>query len=244
MKVNRKVVIITGCSSGIGKSTVEKYIKEGFYVIGLDKSPCQEMDNFSYYQVNLSNEEEVKNIYQSIKSEGILINYLINCAGVFYCTERYEIAEMISQEWNSVLNNNLSSCMYVVKYAIPLFDTREDSAIVFVSSDQANMPRKKNGAYATSKGAINTFARACAVELVDKRIRANVVEAASVDTNFILKLAGSEEKMRQIYLNENEKMPLGLIKPDEVAETIYFLGSVKAKKITGQTILIDSGLYL
>lgn len=244
MKDNRKVVIITGCSSGIGKSTVEKYIKEGFYVIGLDKSPCHKMNNFNYYQVNLSDEEEVKNVFQTIKSEGILLDYLINCAGVFYCTDRYEIAKMNSQEWNDVLSNNLNSCMYVVKYAIPLFDINDDSAIVFVSSDQANMPRKRNGAYATSKGAINTFAKTCAVELVDKGIRVNVVEAASVDTNFILKLAGSREKMRQIYTKENEKMPLGLINPDEVAEAIYFLGSAMAKKITGQKILIDSGLYL
>ena len=231
MKANKKVVIITGCSSGIGKSTVSKYIKEGFYVIGFDKCPCQEMDNFSYYQVNLTEEEEIKKVYQTIKSEGILINYLINCAGVFYCNERYEIADMNSQEWNSVLNNNLSSCMYVVKYAIPLFDTREDSAIVFVSSDQANMPRKKNGAYATSKGAINTFARACAVELVDKRIRANVVDAASV-----LVAGKSIEGVKEysdVYVPKEDIIPFKFWEWKDMREIlikIYSICSTKDKK--------------
>jgi len=57
-------------------------------------------------------------------------------------------------------------------------------------------------------------------------------------------MVSTEKEMYSIYEKENAKMPMGIIKPEEVAEVIYFLGSEKSRKITGQKILIDSGLYL
>ena len=80
--------------------------------------------------------------------------------------------------------------------------------------------------------------------LQSERIRVNVVEAASVRTNFIRKLAKTETRENEIYINEDSKMPLGLLYPDDIANMVFFLGSIKAQKITGQTILIDSGLYI
>ena len=59
-----------------------------------------------------------------------------------------------------------------------------------------------------------------------------------------MKLADTSEEMEQIFQKENEKMPLGIIHPEEVAELLFFLGTEKSNRITGQTIIIDSGLYL
>ena len=71
-----------------------------------------------------------------------------------------------------------------------------------------------------------------------------MVAPASVKTNFIKKMAKSDSRMKDIYRKENETMPLGIIEPEEVAELLFFLGTPKSRKITGQTIMIDSGLYL
>ena len=135
--------------------------------------------------------------------------------------------------------------MIVTKNTIPLLRNAEgDKAIVNISSDQAVFPRKKNSAYAVTKAGIENFTRACAVELLESRIRANCILPASVRSNFIKKMVNSEEKLKNIFTKENEKMPLGIIEPYEVAELVYFLGSEKAAKITGQSILMDSGLYI
>lgn len=242
---NSKVVIITGCASGIGKSVVDKYLSKGFFVIGIDKIQSDYKENFMMLQADLSVEDDVKRLYKIISDKFSEIDYLINCAGIFYETERAHISNISLSEWNSVINNNLNSCLLVVKNFLPLLkNNQKDKGIVFISSDQSEWPRSKNCAYSTSKGAINTFAKACAVEFLEYGIRVNVVEPASVETNFIRKMVSTEDELHSVYDKENAKMPMGIIKPDEVAELVYFFGSHKSVKITGQKILIDSGLYL
>ena len=127
--------------------------------------------------------------------------------------------------------------MLVTKYAIPLLKIcTGGKAIINISSDQVKYPRPKNVSYSVSKSAIENFSKACAVEFLKDRIRVNVVKAASVRTNFIHKLSGTVSREIEIYHDENEKMPLGLIEPNDIAQMAYFLGSIMARKITGQII--------
>ena len=127
--------------------------------------------------------------------------------------------------------------MLVTKYAIPLLKIcTGDKAIINISSDQVKYPRPKNVSYSVSKSSIENFSKACAVEFLKDRIRVNVVKAASVRTNFIHKLSGTVSREIEIYHDENEKMPLGLIEPNDIAQMAYFLGSIMARKITGQII--------
>lgn len=241
----KKVVIVTGSSSGIGRSVVEKYLQNGYMVLGIDINESKYNENFKTYIGSIADEDCVKDIVNDIKEKYGEANYLINCAGIFYCEQRRNIFEMPVTEWNSVISNNLTGSMIVTREVLPLLKSANgDKAIVFVSSDQSIKPRIKNSAYATSKGGLNVFSKACAIEFLNYGIRVNSVEPASVETNFIKKMSGTEERMNQIYQKENERMPLGIIKSNEVAELIYFLGSNKSSKITGQSLLIDSGLYL
>ena len=148
-------------------------------------------------------------------------------------------------EWEKVYKTNLTGCMILTRNAIPLLRlARGDKAIVNISSDQAVFPRRKNSAYAVTKAGIENFTKACAVELIEDRIRANCILPASVRSNFINRMVKNEEELKEIYERENEKMPLGIIEPEEVADLVYFLGSEKSSKITGQAILMDSGLYV
>ncbi len=119
-----------------------------------------------------------------------------------------------------------------------------DKAVVFISSDQAEHPRRKNSAYAVSKGGIETLTKVCAVEGAVYGVRVNCIKPASVHTNFIRKLADSEAHMAEIYKKAAQEMPFGLIEPEDIAESVFYLGSECAKCITGQSLLIDSGLYL
>ena len=243
--MNKKVVIVTGVASGIGKAVTEIYIKKGFLVCGIDIAHMGRSSEVDEYVCDVSSEDAVKNVFSKIREKYDSINYLINCAGIFFDKERFLIEDMQISEWESVYKTNLSSCMIVTKYSIPfLKHAKGDRAIVNVSSDQAIFPRKKNSAYAVTKAGIENFTKACGVELLESRIRANCVLPASVRSNFIRKLVKSEAELEEIYIKENEKLPLGVVEPNEVAELIYFLGSEKSSKITGQAILMDSGLYI
>lgn len=238
-------VLVTGCASGIGNCITTKYLQEGYKVLGIDKVECSFPGDFTFYFCDLSNKNNVINTFEKIKEKIDSINYLISCAGILFDKCRNSIEMLDLDEWYAVLNNNLTSSMIITREAIPLLKkSTSDKAIVFVSSDQAFYPKNKSSAYATSKGGLVAFSKASAVELIKYGIRVNTVAPASVKTNFIKKMAGSVNRMEDIYQKENEKMPLGIIEPKEVAELLFFLGTPKSNKITGQTITIDSGLYL
>lgn len=240
-----KVVLITGTSSGIGYASALKYLEAGYSVCGLDIKTSELSHNIDEYICDLSNEKEVKRTFEVIQEKYMCINYVINCAGIFFDNNRFFIDEMSMVEWNGVLTNNLNSYVHVTQHVIPLLkNATGDKAIVNISSDQALYPRKKNSAYAASKAGILNFSHACAIELLDEHIRVNCVLPASVRSNFIRKIFDNDDKMEKIYMEENEKMPFGIIEPEEVAELVYFLGSEKSKKITGQFILMNSGMYI
>lgn len=240
-----KTVVITGVSSGIGKATAQKYYKEGFNVVGLDKSISKET-RFPLLECDISNEKSIRKVFDLIRKKySSSINYLINIAGIF-CGERREMIENMSiEQWNYLINTNLTGTMIMCKHAFPLLiNSKMDRAIVNMSSDQAVHPREKNTAYAVSKSGIDCFTRACANEYSKQRIRVNAVSPASVATGFINKIIPDEIERARVYEKHNKKMPFGIINAEDVAELVYFLGSEKAKKITGQIITIDSGLYM
>lgn len=238
-----KNVVITGAASGIGKAVALKYLAQGHQVIGLDRQAAD--GPYPILPCDISDENAVRQAFDQIGRRWGCIHYLINCAGVFFSGRRATIDEMDLKDWNDVLRINLTGTMLVTKAAIPLLKKADtDRAIVNISSDQAVHPREKNGAYAVSKSGIECLTRLCAAELLEARIRVNAVAPASVRSNFILELAGDEARMDAIYRKQDEKMPLGLIEADEIAEIVLFLGSDAAGKITGQVISVDSGSYL
>ncbi len=240
---NEKIVLVTGISSGIGKSVARKYYDEGYTVCGIDRIGND--DAFESYICDISNEIEIENIIRTISQKHHELHYVINCAGIFFSKSREPIENLALSEIKEVLETNVIGTMIVTKHVIPLLKKAVgDRGIINISSDQAYFPRKKNSIYAMSKGGIESFSHACAVELIEHNIRVNTVLPASVRTNFINKMVSDEKEAAALFEKQNQIMPLGVIEPDEVAELVYFLGSERSKKITGQSIMIDSGLYI
>lgn len=238
-----EIVVVTGAASGIGRAVAEKYMLMGYETIGIDKNSgdC----DFELLVCDLADGKEVKKNFALLKEKYKKIDYLINVAGVFYVGERNTVVDMEISNWNATLQNNLTSTMLCCKYAIPMMENWEtkDRAIVNITSDQSFYPRKKNSAYAVSKSGISCLTKALAQELLHDRIRVNAIAPASVKTNFIHGLALDERSAEKIYQKEDQKMPFGLIMPEDVAELAFFLGSNLSKRITGEIVMMDSGLY-
>lgn len=238
-----EIVVVTGAASGIGRAVAEKYKSMGYETIGIDKN--SDKCDFELLVCNLADGKEVKNIFALIKEKYEKIDYLINVAGIFFVGERSTVVDMDISNWNATLHNNLTSVMLCCKYAIPIMENGDtkDRAIVNITSDQSIYPRKKNSAYAVSKSGINCLTKVLAQELLPNRIRVNAIAPASVKTNFIHGLALDEDSMENIYQKEDKKMPFGLIMPEDVAELAFFLGSDLSKRITGEIVMMDSGIY-
>lgn len=238
----KKVAIITGAASGIGKSVCECLLKDNITVIGVDKSIIN-IIGCEIYQFDVSNEDEVRELFDLIQRNHSKIDYLVNCAGIFCFKSRNCIKDSNVNEIKKVFESNFISSFLMTKYAVPLME-KCGGAIVNLSSDRTIRTSANNIAYTASKAAINDLTKVSALELIQQKIRVNAVAAASVRTNFINAAFESKEMIDKIFEIENEKMPLGLIEPEYVAQIICFLLSDKAKNITGQIIPVDSGVLL
>ena len=243
--MKKKVAIVTGGSGGIGGAICELLSKNDFDVINLDIK----IDNkYKSIKCDVSKEEDIvsakKEIIEKYKID--TIDLLVNTAGIFCYKERGEIVELSFEEWKKVLNVNLDSVFLCSKHFISLLKNSDNySSIINISSDQAIKPRRKSGAYAVSKAGISSLTKILACELSKYKIRVNEIAAASVKTNFINDYFERKNMdVEEIYSNMEKQMPFGLIMPNSIAEMVLFLSSEKAKNITGQTILIDSGFLL
>lgn len=249
-----KTVIISGACGGIGISTVKKFIKEGWQVIGLDKIKCIDIDKEIYktqneaifYQVDLTDEKSVKEVRRDIISRGIMkIDAIVNLVGHFKNNNIYNCSV---EEWTEIINNNLLSVFIAIKTFIDLLQS--GGSIVNISSVDAFYPQKDTLAYSTSKGAVISLTKALARDLGDKGIRVNCIALGSIMTPPLARyikekskiLGKSEDKIEKELSDLHALKRIG--RPEEVAELVYFLASELSSFMTGAIVIYDGGLSI
>jgi NAD(P)-dependent dehydrogenase (short-subunit alcohol dehydrogenase family) len=238
----KKTAIVTGVASGMGMYIAKQLAGKGYRVFGADLHDVSIAD-INCKICDVSDEEQVVNYIEDIKKEERKIDCLINVAGILCFKERNKIENLCSEEWRKVMDVNLDSVFYMTKYTIPLLKRSSHPSIVNFSSDQVYKIKNKSAPYAVSKAAIEMLTKISAKELLEDNIRANSVALASVETNFIRRIALDDEKYRQMISSADRNMPYGIIKVEDVWNIVNYLISEKCK-MTGQNILIDSGTLL
>lgn len=236
------VALVSGVASGIGKCIAEKLCDSGITVFGLDNSNVK-TEKFSFYKCDVSNEKEVILCINEIIKQTNKIDYLINVAGIFCYKGRYKIEELPLEEWNRVFEANLRSVFLLSKYSIQLLKNSNNGNIINLSSEQVVLPQEKSVPYAVTKAAIEMFSKIMAMELLENKIRVNTIALASVRTDFLKSYVRDEKKIKEMMIKTDAKMPFGIIEPSDVYNLVNYLLS-DANKITGQTILIDSGMVI
>lgn len=235
-----KYAIVTGASSGIGACIANEFIKEGICVLGIDKD-LPNNDKIEYYNCDIKNEERIIDIINHISKKTDHIDYLINCAGIFCDKGRDFIQNLSSQEWKNVIDVNLTGTFLITKYSIPLLKKSGNGNIINLSSEQVILPQIKSAPYAITKAAVEMFSKILALELLDSKIRVNTIALASVRTNFLKNYKNNEVIFENMMKNTDKNMPFGIIEPLDVYKLVKYLLD-KDNKITGQTLLIDSGI--
>lgn len=236
-----KVAFVTGGTSGIGKEIVLELIQKGCKVITCyssneDNARLLEEevndDNLLVVKCDVSNEEEVKNVMELIKTNFGSLDYLVNNAGIFIDDW---IKDFAIEDFKKVLSVNLIGKVICTKHAYAIMN--DGGSIVNISSHLGVVPCTESSAYCVSAGGIITFTKATALEFAERKIRANSICPAFTPTPLSLRGWKQEEIEQKL-----KDTPLGrFATPEDTAKLCLFLLSDDASFITGENIWINGG---
>ncbi|MBD63286.1 MAG: short-chain dehydrogenase [Gammaproteobacteria bacterium] len=240
-RFKNKVVVVTGAGSGIGRSTSIRLDNEGAKLImvdvnkkALNETKSMIKNNESTAKVlDISLTEDVKKFFKVFER----LDTLINVAGILRFDNSHEVA---IDDWNKILNVNLTGTFFMCSYALPLL-LESKGSIVNVSSSAALGSHAWTAAYSASKGGISAFSKNLAVEYGMKGLNINCVCPASIETP----MSTNPRMPKDIDTRLLKKiMPLDGVNrsPDDIASTIAFLASDDAIHINGIDLRVDGGL--
>ena len=243
----KKTVLVTGGSRGIGKEVALKFAENGYDVIlnyvsdktdvdGLTKELKDKGAESLILKADVSNAEEVENVVKQAIEKFGKIDVLVNNAGI---TKDNLLMRMSEEEFDKVLEINLKGTFIVTKAVTKYMMKKRQGAIINLSSVVGVAGNAGQCNYSASKAGIIGFTKSVAKELASRNIRANAVSPGFIATDMteVLPDAVKENIHNQIPLKR-----MGTAK--EVAELIYFLGSDASSYITGQVINIDGGMVM
>ncbi|MFX0117674.1 MAG: glucose 1-dehydrogenase [Candidatus Hodarchaeota archaeon] len=245
-RLDDKVAIVTGASSGIGKATAQAFSNAGAKVVlaarsesDLNKVAGALSGEAQVVPTDVTKESDCQNlINQTLERFGSL-DILVNAAGILKIGT---LETTTLDDWDIMFNINVRSIFYLTQLAVPhLKKTRGN--IVNISS--VNGLRSFAGVlgYNCSKSALDQFTRCTSLELASAGVRVNSVNPGVIRTE-LHRRGGMDEERYQQFVEHSAKNthPLGRVgQPEEVADLILFLASDKAGFITGVTISIDGG---
>lgn len=246
--MEKKVAIITGASSGIGREVVRTFLENDFQTIAVGRNE-KELNSFRSEVKDLSGDLKIQlaDIRETSQVERLVnetaenfgrIDVLVNAAGIIASGT---IENTTLDDWDKMMNINLRSVFHLMQICIPHLEKTEGN-IVNVSSVTGTRAFPNVLAYCVSKAALDQLTRCSALELAPKKIRVNAVNPGVVETN-LHKRSGMDEEAYEKFLEHSQTThPLGRVgKPEEIADLIFYLASEKASWITGVTYAIDGG---
>ena len=240
------LALVTGASRGIGQAIAYRLANDGYRVIGTATSEEGAANiRADLQKINKNNDAVVLNIADAEQTESALKDVLerfgvpymlVNNAGV---TRDNLFLRMSEDEWNQVINTNLSGVYRVCKTMVkPMLKVR-DGAIINISSIIGTLGNAGQANYAAAKAGLEAFSRSLAQEISSRNIRVNCVAPGFIQTDMTDVLP---EKQKEVILATIPSKRFG--QPEEVAAAVAFLASQDARYITGQTIHVNGGMHM
>jgi NAD(P)-dependent dehydrogenase (short-subunit alcohol dehydrogenase family) len=244
-KLNGKIAVITGGSSGIGLAAAKRFVEEGAHVFimgrrqsELDKAKAEIGKNVSTVQGDVANLDDLDRLYKTVREEKGGVDIIVASAGI---AERILTQNVTPADFDKTFGINARGVYFTVQKAIPLL--RKGGSIVLVSSGLHMKGMPEYSVYAGTKAAIRSFARSWAMELKDRGIRVNTLSPGMIETPIVdgqFKTKAEADGARTFFAGIT---PLGRVgRPEEMASAILFLASDDSSYSTGIDLVADGGI--
>jgi len=249
-RLEGRIVVVTGGAMGIGKATAIAAAKEGAIVAVCDlneaegRKTVEEIKAFGgkakFYKLDVSKEEEVREVFSKIAKELGDIYGLVNNAGIAGVNKPTH--EITLEEWNKVMSVNVNGVFLCTKYAVPYMMKNKKGSIVNLSSIYGIVSAPDVPPYHASKGAVRLMTKTDALLYAKYGIRVNSVHPGFIETPMVSGYAESTGNKQAVYDQLAKLHPLGRLgKPEEVASVIVFLLSDESSFMTGSEVVVDGG---
>lgn len=243
-KLEGKVAVITGGSSGIGLATAKRFVADGAYVfitgrhqIELDKAVNDIGKNVTSVRGDVSNIEDLDRLYSIVKKQQGDLDVLFANAGI---GEFAKLEELSEEHFDKTFGVNVKGLLFSVQKSIPLF--KNGGSIILNSSIAASKGVEGFSVYSATKAAVRSFARTWAVDLRHRNIRVNAISPGLIDTQALSNLMQNEKQSDRLKNDLVRTVPMRRMgTPDEVAKVVLFLASNDSSYITGIDLAIDGG---
>jgi len=241
--LKNKNVIVTGASGGIGHSIVKRLYDSGANILAsgtriekLDELK-KNFENIKILKFDISQSDKVEEFIENATNElGGSLDGIINNAGI---TQDNLAIRMSLDEWQKVININLTSTFLMCKFAIKKMLKNKSGKIVNITSVVGHTGNVGQANYTASKAGIVAMSKSLAIEYAKKNINVNCVSPGFIKTAMTEKI---DDKFKEAIISKIPSARLG--DPDDIANAVLFLSSDQSSYINGETIHVNGGMYM
>ena len=237
-----KKILITGATGGIGNALVKKFLSLDATVLATGTNDEKlnnlksDFSNINTLKFDISDHSKIEEFIENVSSQLTGLDIVINNAGI---TKDNLSLRMKNDEWQKVIDINLSSTFYLCKYAIKKMLKNKYGKIINITSVVGHTGNLGQANYAASKAGIIAFSKSLAMEYAKKNININCVSPGFIKTEMTDQI---NDEFRKVLIS---KIPSGdLGKAEDVSNCVAFLASDMASYINGETIHVNGGMYM
>jgi NAD(P)-dependent dehydrogenase (short-subunit alcohol dehydrogenase family) len=248
MMMDRKVAIVTGGNSGIGRATAIALAREGAKVTVAARRASEGEETVRlvkeagsdaiFVKTDVAIENDVRSLVEKTVDTYGKLDYAVNNAGIG--EKMTPLVEQTSEKFDQIMNTNVRGVWLSMKYEIPMMIKNGGGAIVNTSSGAGLVGFPQMPVYIASKHAVLGLTKSAALEYAKSGIRRNAIAPGGVETDMLMQTVGDDHQFLETFRSMH---PIGRIgRPEEIANTIVWLLSDKASFVLGHTLLVDGGI--
>jgi NAD(P)-dependent dehydrogenase (short-subunit alcohol dehydrogenase family) len=243
-KLEGKIAIVTGGSTGIGLATAKRFASEGAHVIVTGRRQSEldaavsEIGNATGIRVDSSNMAELDTLFDWVRSETGRIDVLfVNAGG----GSLLPLGKITEEQYDDTFGSNVKGVLFTVQKALPLL--ADGASVILIGSTAASGGTEAFSVYAASKAAVRSFARNWILDLKGRGIRVNTLSPGPTKTPGFFGLVGPDAARQQGMLDAlASRIPMGRVgDPDEIAQAAVFLASDDSSFVNGIELFVDGG---
>ena len=241
--LEKKNIIVTGASGGIGNAIIKKLSEAGANILasGTRIEKLEELKkNFEGLKIlkfDISQSDKIEEFIENATSElGGSLDGIVNNAGI---TQDNLAIRMSLDEWQKVININLTSTFLMSKFAIKKMLKNKSGKIVNITSVVGHTGNLGQVNYTASKAGIVAMSKSLAIEYAKKNININCISPGFIQTAMTDKI---DDKFKEVIISKIPSARLG--EPDDIANAVLFLSSDQSNYINGETLHVNGGMYM